>query len=323
MKFNVREGVTFPSCYSTPQAFLDSLANAMSFQDTTTTPLFYNGDLRQATTGFGPPKISDATAGDIYYGDAVWYDPRKGGALYTDSNFTSSLREIMPNKGYRRFWGRAYGDIVPFLWVSAGSPNHAPISTANAYYFPNDVACAYNDWQRKVPYTVSSTNTIYNVVERPWVYCDGFNYSTHPVQVQQSSKIGRVPNLISRMIIGKGPASANATVSDERLPENLKGGLGTFGGSMSTKLGMMDQIPDHRHNFVDKASGSSVSTSSSAKGTGYAITDPIEYQRYSTLTESAMSGSDLAWPSPNNVKAHQNLPPYYVVGFKMYVGYGD
>ena len=318
MQFFVPEGAQFPSCYSDPQSFLDSLASSMSFQDATTTPLFYNGELRQSDTGYGPPKI-----GDVYYGDALWYDPRKGGALYADSNFTSSLRDVMPDKGYRKFHGRSYGDIVPFLWKPASIGSTIPLASTTDFYFPDEVACAYNNWQRKTPYTTTGEGaTTYNVVTRPWVYCDGYNYAAHPTLLQQSSRIGKVPNLIARMIIGKGSASAQGTVADERLSETLKGGLGTFGGSMSATLNQMNAIPNHRHNFVDKASNTPVFTSSNSNASGYAITAPIAYEAYATFTEGAKTSS-LAWPSPNNVMPHQNLPPYYVIGFKMFVGYGD
>jgi microcystin-dependent protein len=124
------------------------------------------------------------------------------------------------------------------------------------------------------------------------------------------------------MIIGKGAASAQGTVADERLSETLKGGLGSFGGSMSATLNQTDAIPNHRHNFVDKGSNTSVATSSNSNATGYALTDPIAYESYATFTEGAKT-SGLDWPSPNNVVPHQNLPPYFVVGFKMFVGYGD
>jgi len=318
MEFYVPEGAQFPSCYSDPQSFLDSLAASMAFQDTTTIPLFYNGEFRQATTGYGPPKT-----GDVFYGDALWYDPRRGGALYADSNFTSSLRDVMPNKGYRKFHGRSFGDIVPFLWKTSHSTVTTPIVSSSDYYFPDDVACAYNNWERKIAYTTTGEgSTTYNVVSRPWVYCDGYNYSTHPTPTQQSSRIGKVPNLTCRMIIGKGAASAQGTVADERLSETLKGGLGSFGGSMSATLNQMDAIPDHRHNFIDKGSNTSVATSSNSNATGYALTDPIAYESYATFTDGAKT-SGLDWPSPNNVLPHQNLPPYFVVGFKMFVGYGD
>lgn len=326
MRFNAREGFQYPACYGTPQAFLDALAGAMSFQDATKTPLFYNGALRASSTGFGPPKLP-GTTGDTFYGDAVWWDPRKGGALYVDSNFTSSLRDVMPTKGYRKFHGRAYGDIVPFVWVAnaVGTTGGGhPVNDSTKYYFPDDVACAYNNWERKVAYTTTGDNpTTYNVVQRPWVYCDGFNYSQHPTLVQQSSRIGKVPNLISRMIIGKGPASASGTVADERLPENVKGGLGSFGGSASATISQIDMIPNHRHRFIDKASNSSVPTSSNSNKAGYQLTDPTNVTAYATDTEPAVSETNKTWPNPNLVQPHQNMPPYFVVGFKMYVGYGD
>jgi len=331
MKFLIKDGIQFPTCYTTPQDFLDSIANSMTFQDVTTTPLFYNGDLKQETpTGIGPPKIIDTTTNtEVYYSDAVWYDPRKGGTLYTDSSFTSSLRELMPEKGYRKFFGRNVGDIVPFVWKSSGpyfpsNPSSGePVQETGKYYFPDDVACAYNNWQRIVPYTVTSDigSTTYNVVMRPWVYCDGYNYATHPIEFQRSARIGRVPNLVSRMIMGKGGASnLGGTIADERLTENLKGGLGVFGGTMAVKL-WQNMLPNHRHQFIDKSSATNVATSSAGTSTGYAVTEPIAANAYATRTDEAES-SNVKWHNANNNRPHQNMPPFFVCGFKMYVGYG-
>lgn len=332
MRFSVREGIQFPACYSTPQEFLDSVANSMTFQDVTSTPLFYNGDIKQETpTGIGPPKIINAeTNSETYYGDALWYDPRRGGSLYTDSNFTSSLRDLMPTRGYRKFFGRNIGDIVPFVWKSSAAydPSNPatgePVQEPGKYYFPDDVSCAYNNWQRKVSYTVTTDigTTTYNIVQRPWVYLDGYNYAAHPIEAQKSARIGKVPNLVGRMIVGKGGASAQGGATpDERLAENIKGGLGVFGGTMAVKL-WQNMIPNHRHQFVDKAASVSVPTSSAGTSTGYQVTEPTAATAYATRTDEAET-DNVKWQNANNNRPHQNMPPFYIVGFKMYVGYGD
>jgi len=327
MKFFPRTGAKYPSCYGNPQDFLDALALAMDFQDTQTIPLFYNGHLNQNTNGFGPPKYTDNT-GANFYGDAVWWDPRKGGSLFLDAGFTTSIKEQLPNtRGYRKFHGRSFGDIVPFVWPTTQAASYMPLNTGG-YYWPDDVACVYNGWNRKTPVVTNTDPPVtYNIVQRPWVFCDGYNYGTHPTAVQQSSRIGRVPNLISRMILGRGYTSPSGGLeADERMSENLKGLLTSIGGSMSSKIDQTGMLPNHRHTFIDKQGYQEVSTSSAATGQGYTSVGPTATaSSYATDTRGAMSGTsnDQAWPFVTDVKPHQNMPPYYVVGFKMFVGYGD
>lgn len=323
MRFFVRNGAKFPSCYGDPQDFLDALALAMDFQDAQSTPLFYNGHLYQNSTGFGPPKV-----GSTYYGDAIWWDPRNGGSLHLDGNFTFAVREQLASKGYRRHFGRDFGDIVPFVYKTTGS-SLMPDPSAS-YYFPNDVACIYNGYSRKIAVTTNEeTPVTYNIIVRPWVFCDGYHYGRHPNQVQQSIRIGQVPNLIGRMIVGQGTTSADGGLfGDERMPTLLKGtsSSNSIGGSMSAKIDQVNMLPNHRHNFVDKNGYTSVATSSAATGTGYTFVNEITpVSAYATDTTGAKSGTnnDQAWPFVNEVKPHQNMPPYYVVGYKMYVGYSD
>ena len=330
MKFFPRTGFKYPSCYGNPQDFLDALANAMDFQDTQTIPLFYNGHLYQGTTGFGPPKFTDST-GSSFYGDAIWWDPRKGGSLLLDGNLTTAIRDKLPaTQGYRKYFARTFGDIVPFIWAT--DANYMPLNNGG-YYWPDDVACVYNNWNRKIPITTDSDPPVtYNINQRPWVFCDGYNYGQHPSLVQQSSKIGVAPNLISRMIVGKGTTSSSGGLEpDERMSESRKGGLNGIGGSMSSKIDQLGMLPNHRHTFTDKNSYGQVNTSVAATGTGYDFNNQIaNASSYATSTSGARSGatnlnpsSGHAWSFPNSVKAHQNMPPYYVVGFKMYVGYRD
>lgn len=317
MKFFVKQGATFPTCYGDPQSFLDSMAGAMDFQNLTETPLFYNGAIRNnGITGFGPP-VKDG----VYYGDAVWYDPRLGGRLMLDANFSFSVRALATDKGYRQFYGRSYGDIVPFVYKKTSATDYSP--TNSMYYFPADVACVYNGWSRKTPYTTTGEGaTTYFMVTRPWVMCDGYDYSKHPAEIQRSSGINKVPNLIARMIIGSGSVSSQFTDADERLPGVIKGGKGALGGSMHASLASINTIPDHIHNFQDKAANASVQTSAAAGGTGYSPSEPIQATSYATNTLGAYTNG-LPWAFPSSVKPHQNLPPFYVVGFKMYVGYGE
>lgn len=325
MKFFPRTGTKYPACYGNPQDFLDALAAAMDFQDTQTIPLFYNGHLNQNTNGFGPPKYTDTT-GTYFYGDAVWWDPRKGGSLLLDGNLTTSVREQLPStRGYLKYHGRSFGDIVPFIWQTNSASSYMPLNNGG-YYWPDDVACVYNNWSRKVAVTTNTDPPVtYNITQRPWVFCDGYNYGQHPIAVQQSPLIGIVPNLISRMIVGNGFTSpAGGLEADERMPATLKGGLKAIGGSMSSKIDQTGMLPNHRHTFIDKQGYQDVNTSSASTGASYTSSDPIaNASSYATNTTGARSGTgnDQAWPFVTDVKPHQNMPPYYVVGFKMYVGY--
>lgn len=145
-----------------------------------------------------------------------------------------------------------------------------------------------------------------------WLLCDGnpVNGQTYP-EAYNTYGITSTPNLNGQVLLGAGP---NYT-------------LGTSGGESTVKLSL-EQIPSHQH-FGWGYNGSMNWGTGNSNGKSYTGADGHDGDNYlfgSTFTGGNVSNqvntsnNSVTGATQGDNNAHNNMQPYYVVNYIIYVG---